>query len=75
MNIMTCINKVIYKIENTQFHLYEEQEQVQLVLKKTAGMSLRAEKKKNILHFEIVERFSISGLGLGIYTFIKSDKM
>lgn len=31
MNITDIVNKVIYKSENVQFHLYEIQEQVQLV--------------------------------------------
>ena len=31
MNLTDIVNKVIYKSENVQFHLYEIQEQVKLV--------------------------------------------
>lgn len=71
MNITDIINKVIYKSENVQFHLYEIQEQVQLVYvkrKQWKKWSPRAERERNFLYTLRWWKGSLSGLGLQRYT-------
>ena len=78
MNLTDIINKVIYKSENVQFHLYEIQEQVKLVYlnrKQWKKWLPRAERERNFLHTLRRWKGSLSGLGLERYTFVKSDKM
>ena len=53
MNITDMVNKVTYKSENVQFHLYEIQEQVQLVYvnrKQRKKWLPRAERERSFLH-------------------------
>lgn len=63
MNLTDIVNKVIYKSENIQLHLYEIQEQVKLVYvnrKQQKKMVAKGRKgEKFPAHFEKVERFSI----------------
>ena len=71
MNITDIVNKVTYKSENVQFHLYEIQEQVQLVYvnrKQWKKWLPRAERERSFLHTLRWWKGSLSGLGLQRYT-------